>query len=106
MITPTIPPSSSNCFLVLYFSFYPHRYGDKTARGFWARIVAILWTMVGLVVNGILIGALSTAVTIASVDETTTLYGSTVSETEYVSISGLAFITFSHNLMFVSWCLS
>jgi len=54
-------------------------YGDITPRGVLARSIAIIWTAVGLIVNGILVSSLSTALTVITVDEQTMLYGANVS---------------------------
>eukprot|EP00795_Rhopilema_esculentum_P007448 gene7449-13212_t len=54
-------------------------YGDISPRGEIARSIAITWTVVGLVVNGILVSSLSTALTVISVSEQTLLYGANVS---------------------------
>ena len=43
-----------------------------------ARSIAILWTAVGLVVNGILVSSLSTALTVVTVNEQTKIYGANV----------------------------
>ena len=51
-----------------------------------ARSIAILWTAIGLVVNGILVSSLSTALTVVTVNEQTKIYGANV-RTHYIHLS-------------------
>eukprot|EP00794_Sanderia_malayensis_P004564 gene4564-5161_t len=54
-------------------------YGDIAPRGSFGRIIGVVWTLVGLVVNGILISSISTALTVITVKQQTMLYGANVS---------------------------
>ena len=54
---------------------FPSRYGDLTPKGIAARLHAIVWILVGIVNFGILTGALTTALTSASVYDDTRIYG-------------------------------
>ena len=65
------PIPVESCFLCSY--------GDRTAVSALGRVVGITWTLIGLVLNGILVSALATALTSVSKQGARhQLYGSTV----------------------------
>ncbi|XP_078343113.1 uncharacterized protein LOC144628876 isoform X2 [Oculina patagonica] len=53
-------------------------YGDRSPRSIPARIFAIMWTLTGLVIIGILIGAIASSLTSVTVDHSIILYGSKI----------------------------
>lgn len=64
----------------LYFPlllFY--RYGDRSPRSIAARIFSIAWTLTGLVIIGVLVGAIASSLTSVNVQKDITLYGTKVS---------------------------
>lgn len=65
-----------------YHIFYPllfYRYGDRSPRSIPARIFGIVWTLTGLVIIGILVGAIASSLTSVNVQKDITLYGTKVS---------------------------
>lgn len=54
------------------------RYGDRSPRSIPARIFSIIWTLTGLVIIGILIGAVASSLTSVTVDHSIILYGAKV----------------------------
>ena len=56
---------------------YP-RYGDITPKTIPGRIFGVIWTLVSLVLNGILIGSLTSSVTTLTLPPAVKLYGTTV----------------------------
>ena len=74
----TIISCVDDAFINVHMISVVLRYGDISPRGYIARSIAILWTAVGLIVNGILVSSLSTALTVITVDEQTMLYGANV----------------------------
>ena len=58
---------------------YLCRYGDITPRSIPGRIVAMIWTLIGLVLVGILTGALTSTVTTLTIPPTAKLYDTNVS---------------------------
>ena len=63
---------------------YVRRYGDIAPRSIPGRIVAMIWTLIGLVLVGILTGALTSTVTTLTIPPTAKLYDTNVSR-EYPS---------------------
>ena len=59
--------------MFLYFS-----YGDLSPRSTFARTVSMVWFLVGLVLNGIIVGFITTALTTAGEPEETSLYNTKV----------------------------
>ncbi|XP_048580338.1 uncharacterized protein LOC5501882 [Nematostella vectensis] len=62
-------------------------YGDRAPRGFFARIFAIIWVLVGLVITSIFTGVVTTSLTAITLSTDTRLYGTQVvaiqNSTEY-----------------------
>ena len=56
----------------------PCRYGDRCPRSIPARVFGIIWTLIGLVIISILIGAIASSLTYVNVDKPVTLYGAKV----------------------------
>lgn len=54
------------------------RYGDRSPRSIPARIFAIIWTLAGLVIIGILVGGVASSLTSVTVDQSIILYGAKV----------------------------
>ena len=54
------------------------RYGDRSPRSIPARIFSIIWTLTGLVIIGILVGAVASSLTSVTVDHSIILYGAKV----------------------------
>ena len=59
--------------------FFDFRYGDIAPRSVPGRIIAIVWTIVGLVVWGITSGALTSSITTKTLPTNFKLYGTKVS---------------------------
>ena len=58
--------------------FFAIRYGDRSPRSIPARIFAVAWTLTGLVIIGVLVGAIASSLTSVTVDHPIMLYGSKV----------------------------
>ncbi|XP_031565849.1 uncharacterized protein LOC116301000 [Actinia tenebrosa] len=62
-------------------------YGDRSPRGYFARIFAIIWVLVGIVITSIFTGVVTTSLTAITLSTETSLYGTTViaiqNSTEY-----------------------
>ena len=74
----------------LYFEMYTcfcFRYGDVTPRSVPGRIIAMIWTLIGLVLVGILTGALTSTVTTLTIPPAAKLYDTNVSCIEYFKYS-------------------
>ena len=56
-----------------------YRYGDRSPSSIPARIFGIVWTLTGLVIIGILVGAIASSLTSVNVQKDITLYGTKVS---------------------------
>ena len=54
------------------------RYGDKTPQTFGAQCVAIVWMLMGPIINGIVIGAITTSMTTIQLEVDPSLYGTKV----------------------------
>ena len=63
------------------FILYPiyYRYGDISPRSVPGRIVAMIWTLIGLVLVGILTGALTSTITTLTIPPAPKLYDTNVS---------------------------
>lgn len=59
-------------------SLYVNRYGDRSPRSVPARIFGIMWTLTGLVIISILIGAIASSLTSVTVEQSIMLYGAKV----------------------------
>ena len=73
LLSPSIPESlttSLSCFL--------RRYGDRLPLSFVARIIAIVWTVTGVILTGILVSAISVSLTGETVGLDYKLYGAKV----------------------------
>ena len=66
----------------LIYSFAPYSYGDRSPRGFLARIFAIIWVLVGLVITSIFTGVVTTSLTAITLSTDVKLYGTKVSLNE------------------------
>ena len=68
-------------FLILFFLFIPlfNSYGDRAPKSVAGRIFGIIWTLTGLVIIGILVGAIASSLTSVTVQKDITLYGTKVS---------------------------
>lgn len=53
-------------------------YGDKTPRSCMAQSVAIVWMLMGPIINGIVIGAITTSLTTINLESDPKIYGSVV----------------------------
>ena len=62
---------------IIYLVYF--RYGDISPRSFPGRIVAMIWTLIGLVLVGILTGALTSTITTLTIPPTPNLYDTNVS---------------------------
>ena len=60
---------------IRHFSF---SYGDRSPRGFLARIFAIVWVLVGLVITSIFTGVVTTSLTAITLSTDVKLYGAKV----------------------------
>ena len=58
------------------------RYGDRAPKTIPARIFGIIWTLTGLVIISILIGAIASSLTTVTVEKEIMLYGTEVSYCE------------------------
>jgi len=85
-------PESNACTFVsgsfrgMYWAFitmFTHGYGDITPSTIISRIFAVIWIFIGLVISAILVGGITTALTVASVLPEASLYG-----TELAAIQG------------------
>ena len=54
------------------------RYGDKVPSANVSKLFAIVWILIGLVIMGILSGALTSAITMFVIKDAITLYGAKV----------------------------
>lgn len=59
--------------------YFLHRYGDRSPRGFVARIFAIIWVLVGLVITSIFTGVVTTSLTAITLSTDVKLYNTHVS---------------------------
>ena len=58
------------------------RYGDRSPRGYAARVFAIVWVLVGLVVISITTGVITTSLTAITLSTDVKLYGAKVMKKE------------------------
>ena len=68
----------SDCWCHCFFGLWYCRYGDKVPKANVSKAFAIVWILTGLVMTGILSGALTTAITIFVFDADIILYGTKV----------------------------
>jgi hypothetical protein len=61
-----------------YLRVFSYRYGDRSPRGYAARVFAILWVLVGLVVISITTGVITTSLTAITLSTDLQLYGAKV----------------------------
>ena len=62
----------------VFVCIFVNRYGDRSPRSIPARILGIIWTLIGLVIISVLVGALATTLTSVTVEQPIILYGSKV----------------------------
>ena len=62
----------------IFVCIFVNRYGDRSPRSIPARIFGIIWTLIGLVMISVLVGALATTLTSVTVEQPIILYGSKV----------------------------
>lgn len=75
------------CFFIGHHVFLLHiiivsilfRYGDRAPKSIAGRIFGIIWTLTGLVIISILIGAIASSLTTVTVEKEIMLYGTEVS---------------------------
>ena len=65
-------------FVCCFCSFIFNRYGDKVPKAYVSKAFAIIWILIGLVIMGILSGALTSAVTSFVFETDIMLYGTKV----------------------------
>ena len=63
---------------VPYFLLFVDRYGDRAPKSIIGRIFGIMWTLTGLVIISILIGAIASSLTSVTVERDVILYGTEV----------------------------
>lgn len=68
----------SSVLAIVLVCLFINRYGDRSPRSIPARIFGIIWTLIGLVIISVLVGALSTTLTSVTVEHPIILYGSKV----------------------------
>ena len=57
---------------------FPCRYGDRLPLSYVARLVAIVWTLIGVILTGLLVGAIAVSLTNETVGADYKLYGAKV----------------------------
>ena len=62
--------------IILCYLFFS--YGDRSPRGFVARIFAIIWVLIGLVITSIFTGVVTTSLTAITLSTDVKLYGTKV----------------------------
>ena len=71
---------------VPYLLIFVDRYGDRAPKSIMGRIFGIMWTLTGLVIISILIGAIASSLTSVTVERDVILYGTEVNLYEnYIS---------------------
>lgn len=70
--------------VILNLIFFPviplfNSYGDRAPKSVAGRIFGIIWTLIGLVIIGILVGAIASSLTSVTVQKDITLYGTKAS---------------------------
>ena len=63
--------------------FLSHRYGDQVIQSIMGRILAIMWSLTGLVLNGILIGSIISSLYVNNQAEDPVLYNTEVKLRSY-----------------------
>ena len=61
-----------------YLLIFVDRYGDRAPKSIIGRIFGIMWTLTGLVIVSILIGAITSSLTSVTVERDVMLYGTEV----------------------------
>ena len=61
-----------------YLLIFVDRYGDRAPKSIIERIFGIMWTLTGLVIVSILIGAIASSLTSVTVERDVILYGTEV----------------------------
>ena len=75
MIFVVISPS---CYLHLWFLLFFQSYGDKSPRSIPARLFAVVWITVGLVILAMFMGIVTTSLTASNLEGISNLYGQEV----------------------------
>ena len=65
-----------------YLLIFVDRYGDRAPKSIIWRIFGIMWTLTGLVIVSILIGAMTSSLTSVTVERDVMLYGTEVNPYE------------------------
>lgn len=65
--------TKSRFIAILFYS-----YGDRAPKSIPARIFGIIWTLTGLVIISILVGAIASSLTTVTVEQDIMLYGTEV----------------------------
>ena len=65
-----------------YLLIFVDRYGDRAPKSIIGRILGIMWTLTGLVIVSILIGAITSSLTSVTVERDVMLYGTEVNPYE------------------------
>ena len=73
LLPPSIPKS-----LTTLLSCFLRRYGDRLPLSFVARIIAIVWTVAGVILTGLLVSAISVCLTGETIGVDYKLYGAKV----------------------------
>ena len=63
---------------LIFFVSFSFSYGDRSPRGFVARMFAIAWVLVGLVITSIVTGVVTTSLTAITLSTDVKLYGTKV----------------------------
>ena len=66
------------CYIACGNLLFPLRYGDLTPRSVMARTVSMIWFLTGLILNGIIIGFITTALTSLGLPQEVKLYNTKV----------------------------
>ena len=69
----------------MFIPFF-NSYGDRAPKSVAGRIFGIIWTLIGLVIIGILIGAIASSLTSVTVHKDVILYGTKVSSKHFTRI--------------------
>ena len=70
--------SVKSCVMKCFISLTLCSYGDRSPRTKLGRVFAIVWTLMGLVVTGIMIGDLASSLTVSVADVEKIIYGAKV----------------------------
>lgn len=61
-----------------FYFFQKYSYGDRSPRSIPGRVFAIIWTLVGLVITGIMVGDLAASLTLSVSESEKMIYGAEV----------------------------